>query len=385
MAPRHGCPRPPGRSLLLKSRGFWIGIAISVVLILLFVRSTPIGDMKRAFEDANPWIALASLPVYFLGLWVRTIRWQYLLRPVKRVTTIRLFPVVIIGLMANNLIPARAGELARAYVLGQREKISKTTSLGTIAVDRLFDGVTLVPMMLIVAAFAGGDASFPVGFGKSLNFAGLGIVMAVLFGIAIAVLFWMALSERGRDLLHRLVVRFAPARVKPMVEGLLHSFFDGLGALRSPIDLGIAWLMSLISWTLEATMYYIVARAFGIDEPFYVFLLLTAAANLAIAIVASQGGIGPFEIVVSRTIVAFGTGIADSDASAYALGLHAMLLIPIVAIGLALMWSMDLTLSDMLKSSRETEAEAEALAIEEDAAARTARPTNPIVEGSGRK
>ncbi len=375
-----------GEASLLKSRGFWIGIAISVVLILLFVRSTPIGDMKRAFEDANPWIALASMPVYFLGLWVRTIRWQYLLRPVKRVTALRLYPVVIIGLMANNLIPARAGELARAYVLGQREKISKTTSLGTIAVDRIFDGVTLVPMMLIVAAFAGRDASFPVGFGKSLNFAGLGVVMAVLFGIAIAVLFYMALSEHGRDLLHRLALRFAPARVKPMVEGLLHSFFDGLGALRSPVDLAIAWLMSLISWSLEATMYYIVARAFGIDEPFYVFLLLTSAANLAIAIVASQGGIGPFELVVSRTIVAFGTGIADSDASAYALGLHAMLLIPIVAIGLGLMWSMDLTLGDMLKSSRQTEAEAEALAVEEDAAAaRAARSANPLVEGSGRK
>jgi glycosyltransferase 2 family protein len=369
---------------LLKSRGFWIGITISVILILLFVRSTPVGDMKRAFEDANPWIALASLPVYFLGLWVRTIRWQYLLRPVKRVTTLRLYPVVIIGLMANNLIPARAGELARAYVLGERERVSKTAAFGTIAVDRIFDGVTLIPLMLIVAAFAGGDASFPVGFHKSLNFAGLGIVMAVLFGVAIAVLFYMALSERGRDLLHRLVLRFAPRRVKPMVEGLLHSFFDGLGALRSPIDLGVAWLMSLISWSLEATMYYIVARAFGIDEPFYVFLLLTAAANLAIAIVASQGGIGPFEIVVSRTIVAFGASVNSADANAYALGLHAILLIPVVAIGLALMWSMNLTFGAMLRGERQTEADTEALAIEEDAASRSARPSNPIVEG-GRK
>ncbi len=370
---------------MLKSRGFWIGIAVSVVLIALFLRSTPIGDMKRAFEDANPWIALASLPVYFLGLWVRTIRWQYLLRPVKRVSTPRLYPVVIIGLMANNLIPARAGELARAYVLGEREKVSKTAAFGTIAVDRIFDGVTLIPMMLIVAAFAGGDASFPVGFGKSLNFAGLGVVMAVLFGVAIAVLFYMALSERGRDLLHRLAVRFAPRSLKPKVEGLLHSFFDGLAALRSPADLAVAWLMSLISWTLEATMYYIVARAFSIDEPFYVFLLLTAAANLAIAIVASQGGIGPFEIVVSRTIIAFGASVKSADANAYALGLHAVLLLPVVVIGLALMWSMNLTFGAMLKGERQTELEAEALALEEDAASRTARSGNPAVEGSGPK
>ena len=169
---------------MLKSRGFWIGIVVSLVFIGLFVRSTNFGDVKTAFADANPWIALASLPIYFAGLWVRTIRWQYLLRPVKRVTALRLYPVVIIGLMANNLIPARAGELARAYVLGEREKISKTTSLGTIAVDRLFDGVTLIPMMLIVAAFAGRDTTFPVGLGHRLSFAGLGAVIKPLLNNA---------------------------------------------------------------------------------------------------------------------------------------------------------------------------------------------------------
>jgi hypothetical protein len=370
---------------LLKSRGFWIGIIVSAVLIGLFARSTDFAEMKRAFEEANYWLVALSLPVYFLGLWVRTIRWQYLLRPVKRVPALRLFPVVLIGLMANNLIPARAGELARAYVLGEREKISKTTSLGTIAVDRLFDGVTLVPMMLIVAAFAGGDTSFPVGFGRSLNFAGLGLVMAVLFGAALAVLFYLALSDSGRHLLHRFVHRFAPAKVKPQVEGILLSFFEGLHALRNPVDLGIAWVMSGVSWTLEATMYFIVARAFGIHEGFHIFLLLTAAANLAIAIIASQGGIGPFELVVSKTIVAFGAAGASGDglkklADAYAIGLHATLLIPVVIIGLILMWSMDLTLGDMLKSRRDDGAPPSDAA--DDAGGRTVRAAKPAVEGN---
>ncbi len=339
---------------LLRSRGFWIGILVSAALIGLFLYSERdnLGDIDDAFRDANYALIAASMPVYFLGLWMRTIRWQYLLRPVRRVTTLRLYPVVIIGLMANNLIPARAGELARAYVLGQRERISKTTSLGTIAVDRIFDGVTLVPMMLIVAAFAGRDTNFDVGAGSwtvSLNFAGLGAAMAVLFGIGMAILFYLAFSERGRAQTHALVTFFLPARLEPKIERLLNSFYDGLHALRSPVDLGVAWAMSLVSWMLEATMYFMVARAFGIHEGYHVFLLLTAAANLAIAIVASQGGVGPFEIVVSKTVVAFGAG--KGAASAYALGLHALLLFPIIAIGLYLIWSMKLTFGDMLKSS----------------------------------
>ena len=110
---------------MLKSRGFWIGIAISAICIALFVFTSDVrhpAKLRRAFSDVNYWWIVASLPVYYAGLWVRTIRWQYLLRPVKRVSTIRLYPVVIVGLMANNLIPARAGELARAYVLGQRAR-----------------------------------------------------------------------------------------------------------------------------------------------------------------------------------------------------------------------------------------------------------------------
>ena len=136
----------------------------------------------------------SSLPVYFLGLWMRTIRWQYLLRPVKKVTTLRLYPVVIIGLMANNLLPARAGELARAYVLGERENISKT------AASRHDRGRPPVRWRDARPAAAHRRRvrrrrhDFPGGLRQELNFAGLGIVMAVLFGIALAVLFYLALS-----------------------------------------------------------------------------------------------------------------------------------------------------------------------------------------------
>jgi uncharacterized protein (TIRG00374 family) len=377
---------------LLKSRGFWIGMVVTALLLGWFVWRNwdKFPDMKRAFEDADWKLALLALPVYFLGLFVRTIRWQYLLRPVRKVSAFRLYPVVLVGLMANNVLPARAGELARAYVLGQRERISKTTALGTIAVDRLFDGVTLVPMMFICAAIVGDQASFKV-FGRDLNFVGLGTVMAILFGLALGVLFYLALSDHGRRTLHHWVHRFAPARFKPKVEGLLHSFFEGLHALRSPIDLGVAWLTSLISWTLEATMYFIVARAFGIHEGFAVFLLLTAAANLAIAIVATQGGVGAFELVVSKTIIAFGAAsnaTLQQDAAAYAIGLHAVLLVPVVVAGLVLMWSMDLSFGDMMRGTERVEGDAESVAIAEDVddvIQPVGRPVRPVVEGTGRK
>jgi uncharacterized protein (TIRG00374 family) len=375
---------------LLKSRGFWIGIGVSAVLIFLFVRGQDFGEVKQAFQEANYFLVAASLPVYFLGLWMRTIRWQYLLRPVKRVPALRLYPVVIIGLMANNLIPARVGELARAYVLGQRERISKTTSLGTIAVDRLFDGVTLVPMLFLVGAFAGHEAKFDVPLLGQLHFAGLGIVMSILFGIGIVFLCLLAFVDSVRLQAMRLVKALLPASLEDKVENLMNSFLDGLHALRSPLDLGVALFFSIVSWTLEATMYWMIALAFDIHEGFHVFLLLTAASNLAIAIVASQGGVGPFELVVKETLVAFGA--TGSLAGAYAIGLHAILLFPVTLIGLYLIWSMKLTFGDMLKRSNfdDVDPDDDALAAPIEPAQRTARsaaapPGGPAIEGNLRK
>jgi uncharacterized protein (TIRG00374 family) len=348
---------------LLASRRFWIGLAISLVFLAFFLYGENFGEIKRAFEDANYFIAALSLPVYFLGIWVRTIRWQYLLRPVARPKAMRLYPVVIVGLMANNIIPARVGELVRAYVLGERERVSKAAALGTIAVDRLFDGLTLIPMLLLFAPFVGGEGKFRLRpTSVEVGFEGLAVIMAVLFGIALAILFVLAFSHRWRDRVDGLVHRMTPARFRPSVEGLAHSFFQGLESLRSPIDLGLAWVMSTISWVLEATMYWMVGLAFDIHVGFHVYLLMTAAANLAIAILASQGGIGPFELVVKQTMIA--AGVASSTAAAYAIGLHALVLLPVIALGLYFLSTMGLSVGDMFRRST--------LEDESDATARTA-------------
>ena len=335
---------------MLRSWRVWAGFGITLLFLGLFLYNTDFRDIGNSFKNANYLLALASLPVYFVGIWVRTLRWQYLLRPVKKLSVWRLYPVVIIGLMANNVIPARAGELVRAFVLGERENVSKASSLGTIAVDRLFDGLTLVPLMLIIIPIAGNTEKFPlpvVDF--TINLAQLAFIMAVLFGAALAVLFVLAFSGRSRDWVDAMILRLTPARFHDSIEGLAQSFFVGLNALRNPVDLTLAWLMSTVSWLIEGTMYYIVARAFGVDVGFEYILLITAAANLAISVLASQGGIGPFELVAKQTLIA--ASVAQASAEAYAIALHALVLLPVTAIGLYLMGTMGLSLGEMFKRS----------------------------------
>jgi uncharacterized protein (TIRG00374 family) len=296
--------------------------------------------------------------VYFAGIWVRTIRWQYLLRPIARIRAARLYPVVIIGLTANNLLPARIGELVRAYLLGEREKLSKAASLGTIAVDRLFDGLTLIPMLVITAAFIGVDEEFELPrVGWNVDLFGLAVIMAVLFGVALIVLFVLAYSPVWRDRADRLLMALTPKRFEPAVTGLMHSFVDGLASLRSPADLGVAFVTSAISWLLEATMYYMVGLAFDLDVGFQYYLLVTAAANLAISVFASQGGIGPFELVTKQIMIA--AGVTTSLATAYAIGLHALVLLPVIVVGLYFLWTMDLSVGEVFRRSTESDKDAQ--------------------------
>jgi uncharacterized membrane protein YbhN (UPF0104 family) len=205
-------------------------------------------------------------------------------------------------------------------------------------------------MLVIVAAFVGGSEEFPLPLvDYSIDYLGLSVVMAVLFGGALAVLFLLAFSEGWRGRVDRLIMALTPARFRPRVEGLAQPFFQGLDALRNPVDLAIAWMLSGISWALEATMYYMVGLAFGIDAGFHIYLLATAASNLAISLVASQGGIGPFELVTKQTLIAVGVG--SSAATAYAIGLHALVLLPVIALGLYFLGTMGLSLGEMFRRS----------------------------------
>jgi uncharacterized protein (TIRG00374 family) len=315
------------------------------VFLAIFFYRTDVAEIWDSFKEANYALALASLPVYFAGIWVR---------PVAKVSTSRLYPIVIVGLMANNLIPARMGELVRAYILGERERVSKAASLGTIAVDRLFDGLTLVPMLLLVVVFVDTSEQFPIPIVDwTINLVQLAIVMSVLFGGALAVLILLAFSQAARDKTDELITTLTPERFKSSIEGLAHSFFEGLQALRSPTVMAVAWIMSSISWLLEATMYYMVGLAFDIDVGFQHYLLATAAANLAISVLASQGGIGPFELVTKQVFIA--AGVAASGAEAYAIGLHALVLLPVIALGMYFLGTMGMTLGEMFKQSTATD------------------------------
>ena len=140
-------PQPPcsnkgeGSAFLRGNKKYWIGIGVSIILLAYFLFTVEIGRMLDALAGANYWYIFPAVAMYFISVYFRSMRWSVMLRRLKPVSTRRLFPVVVVGYMANNILPMRLGEIVRSYYLSEREGVSATSALVTVFVERIFDAL----------------------------------------------------------------------------------------------------------------------------------------------------------------------------------------------------------------------------------------------------
>ncbi len=333
---------------MFKTRRFWIGIAFSAALLGLFFWQVDVGETWDALKDANYAWLVPAIAVYFVAVLFRTIRWHFLLRPLKSVPTRRLYPVVVVGYMANNLLPVRLGELVRSFYLGEREGVSKTATLATIILERVYDGIGLIIIALIVWPFLpvpdllrdfSEDTGVPLALLVSLVILPFAVVLGVFFAVA--------LSPRiGRGAV-ALLLRLVPRSGKGLIEGILVRFIEGLASLRSPRRVLAVLALTMPVWIAEAAMYWIVSLGFDLGQPFHGILFTTSTSNLATSVPSTAGGVGPFEYATRLTLE--GLNETKEVAAAYAIVLHAALLAPVTAAGLAIMWAQNLRLGDIAR------------------------------------
>jgi uncharacterized protein (TIRG00374 family) len=140
--------------LSLRSWKFWLGVVVSIVFLALALRGLDFAGFWMTVRHANYWWLIPGIAVYFMAVWARTWRWHYMLRHIKQIPMRRLFPVVVIGYMGNNVYPARAGEVLRSYILKRREAVPVSVSLATVVLERLFDGLVMLLFVFVTLPFA---------------------------------------------------------------------------------------------------------------------------------------------------------------------------------------------------------------------------------------
>ncbi|MBI5650611.1 MAG: flippase-like domain-containing protein [Chloroflexi bacterium] len=324
---------------MLKRKRFWLGLAISVVLLAVVFYQTDPAKIAHALQQAQYGYLIPALALYFLGVGIRAVRWHYLLRSIKPIPSGALFRTVVIGYMANDILPARMGELVRAYILGAQENVSKTATLVTILVERIFDGLTMIVFIIgasLLLDVADAEMNARLQLVGAL-FIGVVIVLAIIAGMPNQV-------ERIADFF----VRRLPDRLRERARGLARALLDGLGALRSPRDSLTIFALSLGAWVCETTMYIVIALGFNIALPFAVFLFATAFANLVTIAPSTPGYVGVFDWPIVYTLTRF--GIDQNLATSYTLVLHAALVVPVTLLGFYYAWRAGLSLTQMTRA-----------------------------------
>ena len=310
---------------------FLVGILISLGFLYYAFRGQDYGAIWSALKGVNYLLLLPALALYFLGVVVRTYRWSVLLSPMEKIPVRKLLPVTAIGFMANNILPLRTGEVVRSFVLSKNFGVRKTAALTTIAVERIFDGITMVGFILIAAT--------TIDLTNELRH--VVKIAVVLFAIAVSGLGIATFARNLRTTMLQFGLRFIPVAIRGKIEHMAESFFFGLESLRSPKLIGAVALSSITAWGLEASMYWMVARAFGgsvraimgLPET----LLTTGIANLATLVPSSPGYVGPFEAGI-KTVLNGALGVDAAQALSYAIVVHACLWFPITVWG-AMEWS----------------------------------------------
>lgn len=334
----------------MKKWQFWLGALISFLFIWLALRGLRLEEFWGALKGASYIWLLPGVAVYFVGVWVRAWRWHYLLGPVKKIPTKTMFPITTIGYMGNNIYPARAGEVLRAVILKRREGVPVSASLATIIVERIFDGVVMLAFVFVnlpeLAKLT--DASGFVGNIQQVALIGTGAFLGALAVFLLAAMFPRVTARAGGWFIDR----FLPERLRERVGGLMLKFLDGLASLRSPFNVLMVFLTSVIIWLLETGKYWFVMHAFPFEVSFFALMLMNGIVNLATTIPSAPGYIGTFDAPGIAVLGAY--GVDQATAAGYTLVLHVALWLPITLLGAYYLAREGIKWSDKLRTETET-------------------------------
>ena len=321
----------------------WLGILISAFFLWLALRGLKLDDVWQALQVGNYWWLIPSVGVYFLAVWARTWRWHYMLLPLKSISLRRLFPVVVIGYMGNNVYPLRAGEVLRSYVLRRQEEVPMSASLATVIVERVFDG--LVMLIFVFAALP--LAPLPNDNIRTVVIAASGVFFAAL------VLFFAlaAMPDRALRFAEILSNAFVPERLRRPLLDITARFLDGLASLRSFRGVLMIFGTSLVIWLLETVKYWFIMQAFPFEVSFFALMLMNGVVNLATTLPSAPGYVGTFDTPGIAVLEMY--GVEAALAAAYTLVLHAALWLPITLLGIYYMIKLGMGWSDFGRATQQ--------------------------------
>ena len=312
---------------------FWVGIGVSLILVFFLFRGVDYHKLWEASSHANIYLWIPAFLAQYLLMLIRALRWQHLIRPLKEIGIWNLFSATTIGFMSNNLLPARMGEFVRAYVIGNREDISITSSFATIVVERIFDIIAVLLLTMVVFLFL----ELPSGvleIKETVRGGAYGLLVVIIIALFFLVMLVMC-RETSLSIVRRVIKPF-PERVQEQLILFLNSLASGLEVVKGGRSLFMVSLYSALNWFVSALAIYIIIVSFGFLLPFSSALLILVMLAFAISVPSSPGFVGPFHYAVYLGLSFYGIG--KEEAIGIAIVMHLAQFVPLVVLGVFLLW-----------------------------------------------
>ncbi len=327
----------------------WFGLLVSVVAVVYAVRGVAWSDVWTSLEGANYWLLLLVFllsPVINIGM--RAIRWRILLAPYGAVPFGGCFSATAIGLMANNVLPARIGEFVRAYALHREERVPTGTALGALFVERMLDGFVIVGLLYAVTWVhplpTWVSTTVRVAFYIFIGFLAFQVFLVARPGAVLAVARWISRVFFG-------------GRFGESMERALVTFVDGFRLLRRPGPVALSVVLAFAQWIVVMVTYWLGLAAFDLagSVGWAGALFVECVATLGVAVPSSPGFVGTFEAFIVKSLQVFGVG--PSAALGYATSFHAASFLGATLIGFGYFFRAGLSWSDLGRSERRLERE----------------------------
>jgi uncharacterized protein (TIRG00374 family) len=308
-----------------------LGVALTVALLWWAFHGVHWAEVRHAVSTANPLLVASAVVLGTCIFPLRAFRWRPILDPVApNLPYGALWRATAIGMMANNVLPLRTGEVVRPYALSRETTVPFSAALASIVVDRVFD--TFVVLMLTVASmYAPG---FPQGKllpGQAASNTLLTTGVIAVLAIAVSAYGIVFFPDRLIGLFESFARSVAP-RFEERGRRLLRSFADGLGVLRHPRRFVVVFTWALALWLVQPLAFYVMFRAFGIAAPFSAAVFVQGLIVIGVAVPSTPGYFGPFEAAAVAGLRLY--GVSNTLAVAWALSFHILSLLPITLIGL---------------------------------------------------
>jgi glycosyltransferase 2 family protein len=305
-------------------------VLLSVGLVTIFLRGAHLDVVWAEIKHANAWLLALSSGVTVLTVVLRALRWQYLLAPIGHARFGPAFRTTTIGFAASAVLPARAGEVIRPYLLARQEGLSATATFATVIIERVLDAVTCVLLL----------ASFVLFFDPGMHGTDSRLYWLVELGgiivgaLALAVLGAMFVAARDPEAAGRWAYKLEhllPGKLTHRLAVVLLKFAEGLAVVRTPKRLTLALALSLPLWLSIGWGIWCVTSAFGIDLPFTSSFLIIALLVVGVS-VPTPGGVGGFEAAMQIGLTSF-YGVPNDRAVGTAIVLHVISLLPHIVLG----------------------------------------------------